>query len=79
MVFPYSTHVRTEPLGLRKGRDTFPISFHGDDETAKAVVKVHKSEQFFGWLAGLGGTVRLHAPKSLKKEYNDYLKSLIEE
>ena len=42
-------------------------------------MKVHKSEQFFGWLAGLGGTVRLHAPKSLKKEYNDYLKSLIEE
>lgn len=53
--------------------------YKADDETAKAVVKVHKSEQFFGWLAGLGGTVRLHAPKSLKKEYNDYLKSLIEE
>ena len=53
--------------------------YKADDETAKAVVKVHKSEQFFGWLAGLGGTVRLHAPKSLKNEYNDYLKSLIEE
>ena len=29
LVFPYSTHLRTEPLGLRKGRDTFPISFAG--------------------------------------------------
>ena len=47
--------------------------YKADEETAKAVVKVHKSEQFFGWLAGLGGTVRLHAPKSLKKEYREYL------
>ena len=50
--------------------------YKADDETAKAVVKVHKSEQFFGWLAGLGGTVRLHAPKSLKKEYREYLLGL---
>lgn len=49
-----------------------------DDETAKAVVKVRKSEQFFGWIAGLGGTVRIHGPKSLKKDYCDYLSSLIE-
>lgn len=50
-----------------------------DDETAKAVVKIHKSEQFFGWIAGLGGTVRIHEPKSLKQEYNEYLLGLIEE
>lgn len=46
---------------------------------AKALVKVHKSEPFFGWIAGLGGTVRIHGPKRLKQEYNDYLRSLIEE
>lgn len=50
-----------------------------DNETAKAVVKIHKSEQFFGWIAGLGGTVRVHEPKSLKQEYNEYLLGLIEE
>lgn len=44
-----------------------------DEETAKVVVKVHKSEQFFGWLAGLGGTVGVHALKRLKKEYGEYL------
>lgn len=49
-----------------------------DNESAKAVVKVRKSEQFFGWVAGLGGTVRIDEPKSLKKEYNKYLLSLIE-
>ncbi len=45
--------------------------------TAKAAVKVCKSEQFFGWIAGLGGCVRIATPKSLKTEYAKYLKSLI--
>lgn len=50
-----------------------------DESTAKVVVKVHKSEQFFGWIAGLGGTVRIDAPKSLKQEYRDYLIKLANE
>lgn len=50
-----------------------------DADHAKAVVKVCKSEQFFGWIAGLGGTVRIGAPKALKREYEDYLRSLIED
>lgn len=49
-----------------------------DDETAKAVVKVHKSEQFFGWVAGLGGTVRIAGPRGLKDEYREYLLGLVE-
>lgn len=47
--------------------------------TVKAVVKIKKSEQFFGWLAGLGGKVRISAPKALRQEYHDYLRSLIVE
>lgn len=58
--------------------DTAEMYEH-DDETAKAVVKIRKSEPFFGWIAGLGGTVRIHEPKSLKDEYNEYLRGLIEE
>lgn len=53
--------------------------YRNDANTAKAVVKVRKSEQFFGWIAGLGGTVRIASPESLKCEYVDYLKSLIED
>ena len=53
--------------------------YEHDDETAKAIVRIRKSEPFFGWIAGLGGTVRIHGPKSLKEEYNKYLKGLIEE
>lgn len=49
------------------------------DATSQTVVRERKAEQFFGWVAGLGGSVRIDSPKSLKKEYNEYLKSLIEE
>lgn len=62
--------------------DRFGVSaewYRHDNETAKVVVKVRKSEQFFGWIAGLGGTVRIHGPKSLKKEYSDYLFKLAKE
>lgn len=50
-----------------------------DDETAKAFVKVCKSEQFFGWIAGMGNTVKIAGPKSLVDEYKNYLKSLLED
>lgn len=50
-----------------------------NENTTKALVKIRKSEQFFGWIAGLGGTVRIHGPKSLRDEYGEYLRSLIEE
>lgn len=53
--------------------------YEHDDETAKAIVKIRKSEPFFGWIAGLGGTVRIHGPKSLKDEYADYLDRLVAE
>lgn len=53
--------------------------YEHDKKSAKVIVKICKSESFFGWIAGLGGTVRIHGPKSLKNEYNEYLKSLIED
>lgn len=42
----------------------------------KAVTKARESEQFSGWAAGIGGTVRIDGPKSLKREYVEHLKSL---
>lgn len=47
-------------------------------EWARAVVRVHVSEQFFGWVAGLGGTVKIVAPPAVANQYKDYLSSLIE-
>lgn len=53
--------------------------FPQKDGTAKAVVKVRVSPQFFGWVAGMANTVRIHGPKRLRDEYRDYLKSLLGE
>lgn len=49
-----------------------------DGENARAKVNVRVSPQFFGWVAGLGGAVRIAAPLSLVEEYKSYLQSLIE-
>lgn len=50
-----------------------------EDGEVRAFVKVYKSEQFFGWVAGMGKAVRIVSPDSLVKEYRDFLKSLLEE
>lgn len=50
-----------------------------DDASAKAHVRIRKSEQFFGWIAGMGKTVTIAGPKSLVEEYRNYLKELIED
>lgn len=47
-------------------------------DTAEAVVRVRKSEQFFGWVAGLGGAVSISGPKSLLDEYRAYLRRLLD-
>lgn len=49
------------------------------DDEARARVRVCKSEQFFGWVAGMGKAVRIVAPKSLVEEYRAYLRSLLED
>lgn len=48
-----------------------------NEETAKVVVKVHESEQFFGWLARPGDRVRIDGLKKPNEEYKSYLNALI--
>lgn len=48
------------------------------DGEARARVRVCKSEQFFGWVAGMGKAVRIVAPESLVEEYRAYLRYLLE-
>ncbi len=48
-------------------------------ERALATVKVCKSPQFYGWVAGMSGAVRIVAPKSLVNDYKRYLLDLVEE
>lgn len=51
----------------------------GENGEIKAYVKVCKSEQFFGWIAGMGKAVRILEPKSLVEEYHAYLRYLLED
>ena len=44
---------------------------------ARAIVKVRKSPQFFGWVAGMAGTVQIVKPKRIKDEYESYLLGLV--
>lgn len=45
---------------------------------AKAKVSVRVSPQFFGWIAGLDGAVRIIGPQNLVDDYKAYLQSLID-
>ena len=45
----------------------------------QAFVTVRKSEQFFGWVAGLGGTVKIAEPRWRVEEYREYLQRLIDQ
>lgn len=51
----------------------------GGDGEAHACVRVCKSEQFFGWVAGMGKVVRIVAPESLVGEYRNYLRYLLDD
>lgn len=43
-----------------------------------ARVRVYKSTQFFGWVAGMNKVVQIVGPQRLVDEYRDYLRSLLE-
>ena len=59
----------------RFGKDV-RLSPQGRDR-CRAVAKVRVSEQFFGWVAGMAGKVRIVGPKKLVTQYRDYLQSLL--
>ena len=47
------------------------------DGSAEVAVTVRKSAQFFGWVAGTNGAIKLIGPKALVKEYKSWLKQLL--
>lgn len=51
----------------------------GKDGTFKARIKVTISQQFYGWLAGLGGGVRIVSPEEETAKYKEYLQKLLED
>jgi predicted DNA-binding transcriptional regulator YafY len=59
----------------RFGKDVMMIPDEKDSFKANVLVTV--SEQFFGWLAGLGNSVQLLAPDTVVNEYKQYLQSIL--
>ncbi len=48
-----------------------------DDKYASARVEVTVSNQFFGWITSIGDSVTILSPNNVKKQYIDYLSSII--
>lgn len=49
-----------------------------DEEHFSIRVNIAVSGQFYGWLTGLGKGARILLPENVKKEYEDYLKGILE-
>lgn len=54
------------------GKDVMMIPV--DDEYFKVNVEVAVSDQFFGWVVGIGGGVKIEAPENVRDKFNDCLK-----
>ncbi len=50
------------------------VVYHVDDEHFEITVPVAVSPQFFGWVFGLGGQVKIMEPKSVVRKMKDMLK-----
>ena len=50
-----------------------------DEEHFSIRVRVNVSDQFFGWLAGLGAGVVITSPKNVRKEYKEFLEHALEQ
>jgi predicted DNA-binding transcriptional regulator YafY len=55
------------------------VMVHREDDTHfSANIHVNVSNQFFGWLTGLGPGVQITAPDSVRKEYQEFLQKAME-
>lgn len=61
----------------RFGKDV-PLREKGESQVL-ARVSVAVSSQFYGWLAGLGGKVKIYAPEAEQEAYRAYLANLLKE
>lgn len=51
------------------------ITLRHKDGLARFSVRVELSDQFFGWVAGLSGLLRIEGPSDAVKAYKDFLQS----
>ena len=56
-------------IGVIVDRFGTDVSIHPNGDRFTAFVRVAVSEQFFGWVAALGGTVRIVSPQPVKEQF----------
>ena len=56
-------------IGVIVDRFGADVSVHPNGDGFTAFVRVAVSEQFFGWVAALGGAVRIVSPQSVKEQF----------
>ena len=59
----------------RFGQDVPIVPVDEEHFYAKPLVAV--SQQFFGWVTGLGDMIQIAAPETVKEEYKAYLNRII--
>ena len=59
----------------RFGQDVAMMA--ADDEHFRAIVTVAVSQQFFGWLSGLGAGIRIVSPDGVRTRYKEFLEKLL--
>lgn len=52
--------------------------YKDDEEHFLCTVSVQKSIMFFSWLCGFGNGIELKSPRNIRKEYTEYLESLLD-
>lgn len=55
-----------------------PTFIKHSDGTFDVTVRVFISEQFFGWVTGLGGLVKIKSPENIAARYKEFLHKLLE-
>ncbi len=55
------------------------ISIRPEGELLRARVKVMASNQFYGWVAGVGSSLKITSPEHVKESYKEWLQKLLEE
>lgn len=55
------------------------VSIRPQGELQRARVKVMASNQFFGWVAGVGSKLQIAEPAHVREKYKNWLKGLLEE
>lgn len=77
-----SVTLKVKPNGMDAIADNFGSDvdvLKSSDRQADVRVKVKVSPQFYGWVAGLNGLVKISEPKRIAAEYQGWLRSLIDD